>query len=78
MIFQLLSQLVRRAWPLLLAAWGLLLLGIWLAAPRWEDVAQDRVFDFLPPDAPSRQAEEMYAKAYPEDQSTSNIVEFPL
>src|SRR2546423_1381204 len=60
MIFRLLSRIVRRAWPVLLVAWGLLLLGVWRAAPRWEDVAQDRVFDFLPADAPSRRAEEVY------------------
>src|SRR6516165_2387052 len=74
MIFRFLCELVRRAWPLVLAVWGLLLLGTWLAAPPWSEVSQDRVFDFLPADAPSRRAAEVYAKAFPEDQAPSNIV----
>src|SRR5437016_6234173 len=44
MVFQILGQVVRRGWFVLLAAWGLLLLGTWLAAPRWEDVVQDQQF----------------------------------
>jgi hypothetical protein len=61
-MFHLLGQAVRRAWPLLLAVWGLLLLGTRLAALPWNDVAQDREFAFLPKDAPSRVAEEVSAK----------------
>ena len=52
-MFVLLGQLVRRAWPLLLAGWTLLLLAGWLTAPPWDEVAQDKEFGFLPPDAPS-------------------------
>lgn len=74
MFAQLLIPLVRRAWPLVLAFWGLLFVGTWLAAPPWDEVAQDRIFDFLPAEAPSRRAEEIYARAFPEDQASSNIV----
>jgi RND superfamily putative drug exporter len=74
MIFSFLGKIVRRAWPLLLAGWVLLLLGTRYAAPLWNQVAQDREFDFLPPDSPSRQAEEVYARAFPDDHSRSNIV----
>lgn len=74
MVFRLLGQVVRRGWPLLLAAWGMFLLATWLAAPPWDEFAQDKEFAFLPPDAPSRRAAEVYAKAFPEDQSASNIV----
>jgi RND superfamily putative drug exporter len=34
----------------------------------------DREFAFLPPDSPSRRAEEVFAKAFPEDRRASNIV----
>jgi RND superfamily putative drug exporter len=74
MVFRLLGHLVCRAWGLLLAGWGLLLLGTWLAAPPWGEVAQDREFAFLPPDTPSRRAEEIYAQAFPDDRQASNIV----
>jgi RND superfamily putative drug exporter len=74
MVFRLLGQLVRRAWLLLLAAWALLLVGTWYAAPPWDEVAQDREFAFLPADAPSRQAEEIYARAFPDDRHASTIV----
>jgi RND superfamily putative drug exporter len=74
MIFHLLGKLVRWAWPLLLAAWALLALGTWYAAPPWSEVAQDKEFDFLPPDSPSRQAEEVFQQAFPDDRASSTIV----
>jgi RND superfamily putative drug exporter len=73
-MFRLLGQFVRRAWLFLLLGWALVLLGTWLAAPPWNKVAQDREFAFLPSDAPSRQAEEIYAKAFPDDRRASTIV----
>src|SRR5262249_12066126 len=69
-----LGHAVRRAWPLMLVGWGLLLLGTRLAAPPWNDVAQDREFAFLPKDCPSRQAEQVFQKAFPNDHLASNIV----
>src|SRR5262249_53011727 len=74
MAFRVLGHVVRRAWLLLLVAWGGLLLTTWLTAPPWEEVAQDKEFEFLPADAPSRRAADVYAKAFPEDQAASNIV----
>src|SRR5437867_1466749 len=74
MIFRLLGQVVRRGWPLLLAVWIGLFLLCRFAAPRWETFALDKEFAFLPADAPSRVAEKIYAKAFPEDQFASNIV----
>jgi RND superfamily putative drug exporter len=74
MVFRLLGHLVCRAWGLLLAGWGLLLLTTWLAAPPWGEVAQDREFAFLPTDAPSRRAEEVHAQAFPNDRQASNTV----
>jgi putative drug exporter of the RND superfamily len=74
MIFSFLGHFVRKTWILVLAAWGLLLLGTWLAAPPWDQVAQDREFAFLPANAPSRQAGELYSKAFPQEDLSSNIV----
>src|SRR5262245_26227645 len=74
MVFRLLGQLVRRAWAPLLAGWVVLLVGSWLYAPRWDEVTQDRELAFLPADAPSRRAEEVYAKAFPDDRLASNVV----
>src|SRR5947208_7513220 len=74
MLFRFLGQVVRRGWPFLLAGWAALLLASWLAAPPWDEVAQDREFAFLPPDVPSRRAQEVFAKAFPEDHLDSNIV----
>jgi RND superfamily putative drug exporter len=73
-MFNLLGTAVRRAWPLLLAGWALLLLLTWYFAPAWEGLAQDQESAFLPPDTPSRRAAAVFARAYPEDRSASNIV----
>ncbi len=73
-MLQLLGSWVSRYWYVVLAAW-LLALGIcWWAAPPWTEVAQDREFAFLPAHVPSRIAEDMYDKAFPDDHLASNIV----
>jgi RND superfamily putative drug exporter len=74
MFFRFLGQAVRRGWPAWLILWLAVLLISWRAAPPWKQVAQDKEFAFLPASAPSRQAEEIYAKAFPTDRLASNIV----
>ena len=74
MVFRLLGGAVRAWWPLLLAGWIGLLLATDYAAPPWDSVARDREFAFLPEDAPSRRAEEVYTRAFPEYHSASNVV----
>ncbi len=73
-MFTFLGQLVRRVWFLLLLGWVALVVGTRLAAPPWDQVAQDKEFAFLPQDAPSRRAEAMFAKAFPGDHLASNVV----
>src|SRR5258708_13770528 len=73
-MFHLVGQLVRRTWPLLLLGWGLLLLASRHAAPPWEQVAQDREFAFLPETSPSRRAEEVFARAFPDDRLATNVL----
>lgn len=74
MVFRLLGQAVRRGWWLLLAVWIAILLATDFVAPPWDTVARDREFIFLPEDSPSRRAETVFAKAFPDDHSASNIV----
>jgi RND superfamily putative drug exporter len=73
-MFHLVGQIVRRGWPLFLLGWGFLLLASRYAAPPWEQVAQDKEFAFLPESCPSRQAETIFARAFPEDRLGSSIV----
>ena len=58
----------------MLVTWALILIVTWLAAPTWNDLVQDREFDFLPADTPSRRAADVFAKAFPDDRSASTIV----
>jgi putative drug exporter of the RND superfamily len=74
MIFRFLGYIVCRFWYLVLAFWGAALLVTWLAAPPWDEVAQDQEFAFLPKSSPSIRAESEYAKAFPDDRFGSNIV----
>ena len=73
-MFQVLGKFVARSWPILLVAWVALLVGTKLAAPRWDEVAQDKEFAFLPPDAPSRRSEELFERAFPDERAGSNVV----
>ena len=73
-MFRFLGQMVRRAWLPVLVAWGALLIVTRLLAPPWDEVAQDQEFGFLPANAASRRAEELFKQAFPNDSSSSNIV----
>jgi RND superfamily putative drug exporter len=73
-MFPALGKCVARTWPVVLVFWLVLLGAVKLAAPPWDSVAQDREFALLPDDAPSRQAEQLLAKAFPGEQVGSSIV----
>jgi RND superfamily putative drug exporter len=73
-MFRVLGNFVTRTWPILLAAWILLLLGVWLKAPPWHEVAKDLEFGFLPTTAPSRVGEEKFKQGFPQESLGSNIV----
>jgi RND superfamily putative drug exporter len=74
MFFRFLGHVVRRGWPFLLLGWVVIAFVTEHFAPPWDQVAQDKEFDFLPENLPSRQAEAIYAKAFPEDRTASNLV----
>lgn len=73
-MFTFLGRSVASRPLLYLAFWLLVLAGAWLAAPRFRDVAEDKGFGFLPPDASSRQADKMFEEAFPDDRFSSNAV----
>ncbi|MBL8795576.1 MAG: MMPL family transporter, partial [Planctomycetia bacterium] len=73
-MFPALGRLVTRTWSVVLVVWLAVLGAVWLAAPPWESVAQDKEFALLPESAPSRQAEALLARAFPDEQVGSSIV----
>jgi putative drug exporter of the RND superfamily len=73
-MFRTLGNTVVKAWPLLLLAWVALLFVTSIGAPAWDKVVKDGQFAFLPPDAPSRQGEELFKKAFPDEYFGSTVV----
>ncbi|HEV3119054.1 MAG TPA: MMPL family transporter, partial [Gemmataceae bacterium] len=73
-MFPLLGKTVARFWPLLLAAWIIVLAVEWQFAPAWDAVAQSGDASFLPENAPSRRGEELFKKAFPDGYAGSSIV----
>ncbi|MBV9123601.1 MAG: MMPL family transporter, partial [Planctomycetes bacterium] len=73
-MFALLGRFVTRAWPFLLLGWLLLLGGLWLAAPPWEEAAEESRFTFLPEGSLSRHGEELFRQAFPDEVFGSSIV----
>src|SRR3954469_18415954 len=73
-MFRILGILIARTWFLWLIAWGALYALLHFTAPPWNEVAQDREFGFLPEDAPSRQGEALFRRAFPDEKEASNIV----
>src|SRR5713226_6689812 len=73
-MFQVLGNLIVRAWPLWLIGWILLLGAMWLAAPPWDEVAESGQFSFLPKDVPSNRGKDLFKAAFPRQWMGSNIV----
>ena len=72
-MFRTVGQLVVRWWAAILVVWLAVLVVASAAAPPLEDVVQSGEFAFLPPDSPSRIAEEIFAKAFPDDLLASGL-----
>ena len=73
-LFAFIGNLINRAWLLILIAWVSLAVGLRLTAPAWNDVAQDGQFSFLPDESPSRRADELFNRAFPQDLLASSVV----
>ncbi|MEM6656335.1 MAG: MMPL family transporter, partial [Planctomycetota bacterium] len=74
MFLALLRRLANDYWFVVLIAWALLLGGLKLVAPSWEDVALDGDLDYLPADRTSRQGEQLLADAFPDIDDNSRVV----
>ncbi|MBX3438840.1 MAG: MMPL family transporter, partial [Planctomycetaceae bacterium] len=73
-MFRLVGRTVSRIWLLVLLLWIMLAgLAYWLA-PDWSAVTLDGEFVFLPSDSPSRLAEDVYRRAFP-DSLTGSITD---
>src|SRR4051812_42644660 len=73
-MFPLLGKTVTRFWPLVLAAWLLLLGAGRHLAPAWDEVTRSGDTPFLPEDAPSRRGEQLFKKAFPDEYAGSGVV----
>ncbi|HWY88108.1 MAG TPA: hypothetical protein VNX28_15360, partial [Gemmataceae bacterium] len=73
-MFSNLGKIIARGWPVFLAAWVILFVTVRLTAPAWNDIADDHEFGYLPDDAPSRQGEALFHKAFPNELLASNVV----
>jgi RND superfamily putative drug exporter len=68
------ASFLDRSWWICLVAWAVLALILRFTAPPWESVTQDGQFTFLPADSPSRRADELFQKSFPNDVLSSSIV----
>ncbi|MGE4001554.1 MAG: MMPL family transporter, partial [Planctomycetaceae bacterium] len=73
-MFQPLGQVVSRVWPVILLFWVAVACALVWMAPDWSAVTMDGEFIFLPEDAPSRLAEDIYRRAFP-DSLEGNITD---
>ncbi len=73
-MYERLGSFVSRHWVVAIAAWGVIGLGLHLAAPSWESVARDGDLAYLPAEMTSVQAERLLARAFPEYQGRSQLV----
>src|SRR5580704_3570810 len=73
-MFQRLGNIVSGGWLVFLLAWMLLLGLAYWAAPPLENVILDREFAFLPESSPSRQGEDLFKKAFPQQYHPSSLI----
>jgi RND superfamily putative drug exporter len=72
-MFARLGHWVARRWPLVLACWIVALITAASLAPHLDSVVQTGEFAFLPVDSPSRQAERLFAAAFPQHAQASTV-----
>jgi RND superfamily putative drug exporter len=73
-MFSRLSQFVVRHWLLVIISWLVVVAGVRLVAPRWDDVTYDGDLAFLPPEMPSVRGEKLARAAFPNTRAKSQIV----
>jgi RND superfamily putative drug exporter len=73
-MFRSLANLViRRGWAVV-ALWGVLTAGLYLAAPPWERVSRDDNVRFFPRGFPSVVGQDLLERGFPRDASSSQVV----
>ena len=73
-MFRRLGQFVSRAWPFLLVAWVVLVIGLRATMPDLSSVMQDGEFAFLPPDSPSRVSDALFREAWGNPLASSVVI----
>ena len=68
-----LGTLVARHWALVLVLWLVLVVGVHIVAPRWDDVTHDGDFAYLPKGMTSVQGEKLLETAFPQVVSKSQV-----
>lgn len=74
MLFRAIGRTVSRHPLSVVAGWLALLAALLISAPRWESVVREGEFEFLPGDEPSRQAERLFDRAWPDRRVDSSLV----
>ncbi len=73
-MFARLAHFVTRHWMLVIVLWLIAVLGVRLAAPRWESITHDGDFAYLPPQMPSVVGEQWMTEAFPWQRGRSQVV----
>jgi len=73
-MFDALGRFVSTWWIAVLAIWLFALVGLRAVAPPFNDIATGGEFIFLPEHMPSRRAEELLNRAFPDRRTSSSMV----
>ncbi len=73
-MFVRISRLVTRRPLVVVLAWIALAVGLWLAAPSWDQVTKDDNVKFFPPDFPSVIGQSLLERGFPRDAASSQVV----
>ncbi len=68
------SRIVTRYWPIVIASWLILALCLRFVAPDWDSIAADGDLQFLPDNVPSAIGQRTMDSAFPGTQSRSQMM----
>lgn len=73
LMFYRFGQFIVRNWPMWLVGWVAAVVVAGWFAPERDSVIKTGEFSFMPESSPSRQAERLYAQAFPQEANASTI-----